>query len=106
MNNTKLEVINMFESILSHDIDLDSWAGLHFIVWCKERSYQNPSFNLFVEQYIHSENILQDIEKHSFKYRSFVEKYVRDEEKEPFFNHVLDAHHEHFKNQEVRGFEV
>jgi len=106
MNNAKLEVINMFESIINFDMDLNSWAGLHFVKWCKERDYQNPSFNVFVEQYIQSDNILHDIEKNGFKYRTFVEKYLENEEKEPFLNHVLNAHYEHFQNQTVWGFEA
>lgn len=106
MNLIKETVVNYFEDVMNWEIDLDSWAGLHFIQFCKEQNYENPSVEVFTERFAEDENVFDDVEKIGFKYRTFADKYLSASEKESFLHRVYTAHYEHFQNQTVRGFEA
>lgn len=99
------QVIDAFEKVWNWDEDLNSWVGLHFIEWCRKRNYENPSFRLFVKASL-GKDVLKELEKLSYKYRTFAKKYLTTDEEQPFLKWVYEAHHEHFKNQTVRGFEA
>lgn len=101
------QVIDVFESVMDWNVDLNSWVGLHFIEWCRKRDYKNPSFQVFVERCCFTgKGILKELESLSYKYRTFAKKYIAPEEQEPFLDLVYQAHHEHFQNQDIWGFEA
>lgn len=99
------QIINVFEKIWSWERDLNSWVGLHFIEWCRNSNYKNPSFRLFVKASL-GKDVLKELEKLSYKYRTFAKKYLTPDEEQPFLKWVYQTHHEHFQNQIVRGFEA
>lgn len=99
------QVIDVFEKVWSWDEDLNSWVGLHFIEWCRKRNYKNPSFGLFVKACL-GKDVLKELEKLSYKYRTFAKKYLTPDEEQPFLKWVSQAHHEHFGSQEIKGVEL
>ncbi|WP_281999062.1 hypothetical protein [Priestia flexa] len=102
------QVIEVFEGIWEWNIDLNSWVGLHFIQWCRERNYKNASFYKFVRnlKVNGSRSLLDELERLGYKYRTFAKKYLTADEEQPFLKWVSQAHHEHFGSQEVKGVEL